>query len=320
MASFRKRGSKWQVQIRRQGQTPLSRTFLLKTDAQEWAREMERTADRRGLPIDAKVLDKVTLRQLVERYRDTVLPRKKGAEVETYILNAFLREPMCRKPVSQIIPADFAAYRDRRLQEITSKSLKRQFSPIHNMFEVARDEWGLPILENPMDKVKLKAFDNKRERRLKAGELERIVAACQTTRNPIILKVILFALETAMRRGEILALGWDQVDLERRSVTVQESKNGYSRTIPLTSKAHVILCSLQMGDTKAFPVSSNALKLSWVRIMERANITDLHFHDLRHEAISNFAENGLGIIELCWLSGHRDPRMIMRYAHKNEKF
>jgi integrase len=226
----------------------------------------------------------LTLSDLVRRYIEEVLPRKpKSQEVETYILKAFLRHPICRKPLSRLTPPDFASYRDERLLEITSKSLSRQLSPVHNLFEIAKDEWGLPLRENPLDKVKLKATDNRRERRLKDGEYERLLEVARTRQNPLIERVIIFAIETAMRRGEILNLKWDQVDLKRRCVTILESKNGHSRSIPLTPSALVLLhsCREEAGeDDRVFPLTPNALKMTWGRMIKTAEIKDLHFHDL----------------------------------------
>ena len=109
MATIRKRGAKWQVQIRRVGVRPISRSFHVCKDAEAWARQMEVQADRRELPSDPKALQRVTLGQLVERYRDTVSVRKRGSDVERIVLNAFLRHRICRKPLSEIGPSDFAS-------------------------------------------------------------------------------------------------------------------------------------------------------------------------------------------------------------------
>ncbi len=99
MATIRKRGAKWQVQIRRVGVRPISRSFHVHKDAEAWARQMEVQADRRDLPSDPKSLQRLTLGQLVERYRDTVSVRKRGYDVERIVLNAFLRHRICRKPL-----------------------------------------------------------------------------------------------------------------------------------------------------------------------------------------------------------------------------
>lgn len=187
MATIRKRGDRWQVQIRRKGCSPLSKTFVLKRDADLWARNTEAQADRAEFPLDKEQYQDLNLTELVCRYRDEITPRKKGYSQETYRLNAFLRHPICQRKVLQVSTSDFAQYRDDRLQVVTPKSLKTELAPIHNMFEVARDEWGIPITENPLDKLRLKYVDQRRERRLKDGELDRIISEAQKCKNPLVV-------------------------------------------------------------------------------------------------------------------------------------
>ena len=150
MATIRKRGDKYQVQVRHLGMRAVSKTFLQLKDAQTWARQTEVQADRRDLPANPSALRQVTLGQLVMRYRDTVSVKKRGYEVERIGLNAFLLHPICRKTLAELRPEHFADYRDERLREIKPASLKRRLGPIHNLFEVAKTEWGLPITENPL--------------------------------------------------------------------------------------------------------------------------------------------------------------------------
>lgn len=363
MATIRRRGRRYEVQVRRKGHSPVSRSFSRLSDAREWARTMETRADRGDLAPDRSALRSITLADLIKRYRDEVLPDKKGGEFETIMLNAFLRHRICRKTLDILTPADFAAWRDERTSRaktnrpITLKSAKRILSPIQRLIQVAMDEWEIPLRENPVARLNLNVKDNRRERRLREGELARIVEAAESNRNPYILPIVLFALETAMRRGEILAMCWQHVDLKRLSVAIPESKNGYSRMIPLTDRAKAILLSIAgcrsggdqpsvtvmqgeiyekrlsngIVDTsrvfnwnsnnrisekeRIFPVSAMAVRMAWDRLMKRAGIVDLHFHDLRHEAISRYFELGLTVPEVASISGHRDLRMLMRYAH-----
>jgi integrase len=183
------------------------------------------------------------------------------------------------------------------------------------MFEVARDEWGLPLADNPLGKLRLKIPPQRRERRLKEGELERLVLAAQSCRNPLILPIVLFAVATAMRRGEILGLRWEHIDQGRRTLLIPDSKNGRSRTLPLTSQAIEALDLVSVTNECVFPISANAFRLAWERLRARAGSHDLHFHDLRHEAISRFFERGLSVPEVALISGHRDARMLFRYTH-----
>ncbi|RWQ20555.1 MAG: site-specific integrase [Mesorhizobium sp.] len=324
MATIRRRGQKYEAQIRRSGFPPVSKSFHKLSDAKEWARLIETQADRQELAPSRKSLETTILSDLVIRHRDEVVPTKKGGDVETIVLNAFLRHPICKQKLSTLSTSDFASYRDERLQTITSKTLKRQLAPLQNMFEHAKAEWGVPLRENPLAKLTLKVIDNKRQRRLREGELSKLLEAGKKTRNRYVVLIVRFALETAMRRGEILALRLRDIDMGRQTVTVRESKNGYSRTIPLSPAAILALGNAlaKMTDEEeknaiVFPITPLALRLSWYRLTKRAKISDLHFHDLRHEAISRLFELGLTVPEVASISGHRDMRMLFRYAHAN---
>ena len=322
MATIRKHRDKYQARVRRKGYPAITKSFSRLSDAKEWAREIERQADRRELAPISKELDKTTLADLVRRYRAEVVPRKKGRDVETIVLNAFLREPLCRKRLSDLHPEDFTKYRDKRLKSVAPATLKRQLNPIRHMFRHAREEWGIPLRDDPLAKIKLTGADKPRERRLRDGELDSLLSAAKANRNPYVVLIVRFALETAMRRGEILALQWRDIDLERHSATVRESKNGRSRVVPLSTAATGVLkavAGMSDGDDDdlVFPVTASAFKQSWKRLVTRAKLTDFTFHDCRHEAISRLFELGLTVPEVASISGHIDPRMLFLYAHAN---
>jgi hypothetical protein len=149
MATIRKRGDRWQVQVRRTGQSHRTASFLQRKDALEWARQTEVQADRRELPTDPKSLESITLASLVERYRDEITTRKKGGDTEIIVLNAFLRHKLCTKVISSITSQDFALYRDERLKSVAPSTVKRQLAPIQNLFEIARREWHCPSGRTP---------------------------------------------------------------------------------------------------------------------------------------------------------------------------
>ena len=121
--------------------------------------------------------------------------------------------------------------------------------------------------------------------------------------------IIEFAIETGMRRGEILNI--KVKDIKGQTLLIPQTKNGHPRTIPLTKRALYILKNIELP----FHMSPNAVRLAWERLKKKGNIKDLHFHDLRHEAISRFFEKGLSIPEVALISGHKDVRMLFRYTH-----
>jgi integrase len=315
MATIRKRGDRWHVQVRRKGSQTLTRSFAQKRDADRWARDIETAIDQSRLPADPRTLSSVTLGDLVERYRDAVTPTKRQGDIEKVRLNAFLRHPICAKRLSDLSTVDFAAYRDERLAQVKPTTIKRELGSIRHLFRVALEEWGFPLPANPLDRLRLHAPDQRRDRRLRPEEFDNLIEAAKRLRNPLILPIILIALETGMRRGEILAIRRDDIDLNQKALRIPQSKNGHPRTIPLTTKTIALLEPFMGREGKLFPISANALRLSWERLRRRAKIEGLHFHDLRHETISRFFERGLTIPEAASISGHRDARMLFRYAH-----
>jgi integrase len=315
MATIRRHRDKWQVRVRRDG-VALTKTFTLKQDAEQWARHTEVKAERRELPPSVKLLAKLSLADLVIRYRDDITPRKKGAALEAVILNAFLRHPICRKRLSDLTVADFARYRDERLRDIKPNSLKRVLTPVQNMFNVAKREWGIPMASNPVSALAFKAGNDQRERRIDDDEWVALLRAVETSRNPFIGPLVRLARETGMRRSELLRIEWKHVDVARREIWVPTSKNGKPRTIVLTPTATDLLVN-QRQDGLLFPTTGEAVKLAWQRLKRRAGLhnQDLRFHDLRHEAISRYFEMDLSLPEVASQSGHSDARMLLRYGH-----
>jgi integrase len=315
MATLRKRGSKWQVQVRREGHN-FSKTFHLREDALKWAREQERRIDTGETSQPPTKLD-ATLRlaEVIARYEQEILPKKRTAGVnERFHLRAILSHPIARLGVSHLSQASISAYRDYRLSQVSASTVRRELGLLLHALKIARTEWCLSIPElRPITKPP----ENKpRERRLSEEELRALIDALSQCRNKLVKPVFLFALATGMRRGEVLSLRWTNVDLEARTAFLPITKNGHSRSVPLSPQALSVLLELprREGDL-VFPISANSLRLAWERVKRRAGITDLRFHDLRHEAISGFFEMGLSVPEVSLISGHRDPRMLFRYTH-----
>lgn len=316
MATFTKRQGKWRVQIRRDGFPSVSKTFIAKTDAEKWAREQERLIDRGELPTHSNELRAVTVGDLLTRYREDITPKKRSPNPERYMIGTMLAHPLALVQLRSVCPRNVTEYRDHRLQIVSASSVHRELAILSHAFNLAIKEWGIKLTSNPVALI-IKPSPNKaRDRRLEEGELERLEAALSKVKNLYIKPAFLFAIHTGMRRGELLSLTWANVDLTNRTAYLPLTKNGDSRTVPLSSYAIDILKELSSrSGTRVFPITANALRLAWERVRDRAGIGDLHWHDLRHEAVSRFFELGLTIPEVSLISGHRDPRMLARYTH-----
>ncbi|MBX3446749.1 MAG: site-specific integrase [Parvibaculaceae bacterium] len=315
MATFRKRGSTWQVVVRRKGLPPLSKSFPTKADASLWARQLEHQADTGCLRDDPRILAQMTLGDLLRRYKDEITPRKRGRDPETAVLVALLRRPICAYTLEQLSAKHLAAYRDVRREEVGPATVNKDLNLIQHAIKIGQQEWGLPIPHNPVTMVRKLVRPPGRDRRLREGEFDALIAAARTCRNRLIEPVIRLAVETAMRRSELLSLRWSHIDLAARTAHLPMTKNGFSRTVPLTPEAIRILRELARHEDLVLPMSAEAVKLSWQRIVKKAGLVDLRFHDLRHEATSRFFEMGLNVPEVALITGHRDGRMLFRYTH-----
>ena len=304
MATITKHYGRWQVQIRRVNHPSQTKSFTLKKDAEEWARKIEIQIQQDDCGIQQKNFP--TFKEIILRYLEEVSKKKKGYQVERYHLQHILKNNWVNKSINQIKPNLIVNYRDERLITVKSSTVLREFNILQHIFTTVIKEWGYPIA-NPFHQIRKPNGNFRRERRLSEAEYTFLVKGNypqQTLRH-----IIEFAIETAMRRGEILNIKPEHI--KGQTLLIPETKNGHARTIPLTKRALYILENTQLP----FPMSANAVRLAWDRLKKKGSIKDLHMHDMRHEAISRFFEKGLSIPEVALISGHKDVRMLFRYTH-----
>jgi integrase len=331
MATFRKRGARWQARIQRRNQPDVTKSFQTKQDALTWSRGVERDLDL-GIYAPPKAVAKEeakpdlgTLGDLLKRYRLEVTPTKRSARHETQWLTHLERDPLAAVPLAALTAKAVGDYRDRRLALVTPSTLLRTLQVLSAILNHARREWGLPVT-NVVSDVRKPSPNRARDRILTTEEEARLMHALTSggrdgsgrfipgTRNPWIAPAVALALATAMRRGELLALRWENVNLEKRTAFLPVTKNGDSRTVPLSPKALEVLAALpHCEDGRVFPVAANALQKAFTRAREVAGLQDVHFHDLRHCAVTNLAKKLPNLIELAAVSGHRDLSVLRVY-------
>ncbi|WP_194075174.1 integrase [Methylobacterium durans] len=316
MATIRKLRGRWQAAVRRKGMQPRSKSFDTKADAERWARSLEAELDRNGALPDTRPAENSTLAQILTRYRDEVSPKKRSHVSEISRINALLRRPICHRTLALLSTADLAAYRDERLKVVGPATAIRELSTISHAIDTARREWGIHLAQNPCKLVRRPSPPRGRTRRLEGNEEQILLAAADAGRVRYLRPLIILAIETGMRRGELLSLRWEHIDLEKRVAHLPLTKNGTSRDVPLSSHAIQTLRGLQTGESATvFTAAPNAVRLAWERLMRRVGLKDLRLHDLRHEAVSRLFEKGLNVAEVASISGHRELRMLTRYTH-----
>ncbi|MBB1061865.1 tyrosine-type recombinase/integrase [Marilutibacter spongiae] len=308
MASIVPYRNGWRVQIKnRHGRD--SATFRTKREAAQWA--LQREAEISG----TKVPDK-SLAEALDRYKREVSPEHKGARWEALRLDSLSRHPIARTPVAELVGPDVAEWRDDRLREVAPATVAREMTLLRSVLEVCRRDWGW-IRTNPMTDVRRPRSPPSRKRRITPEEVERVAIACDLVDGDNAETALqrtglafLFALETAMRAGEILRLRWE--DIGNKSVTLSETKNGDARRVPLSPRAREIVAALPQVAETAFNLHPGTRDALWRKAVQATKIEDLHFHDSRAEAIWRLSKK-LDVMELARVIGHRDLKSLMIY-------
>lgn len=317
MATIRKRNGQWQVQVRRRGFDPVSKTFTARQDATGWARQIEAEMDR-NVYVTRKAAESVTVKALTDRYLQEVAPQKRSHRAMRYDLLALGRH-FRHRTLATLTPADVAGFRDARMADgCAGATVRKQLNVLARVIDTAGREWGIHAPTNPARMVSRPTPAAGRSRRVTAAEELVLLDACRASRAPNLDAIVILAVETAMRLGELLALEWSNVHLDRRTAYLRNTKNGEPRTVPLSRRAVDVLTTLRGDDRgRVFPNWKDTLSFehAWHRAVVKSGLLDLHFHDLRHEAATRLFEQGLNPMQVAAITGHKTLQMLKRYTH-----
>ncbi len=313
MASFRKRGDKWQARVHRKGHSPVVKSFNTKADAVKWARHTESQLDLGTLAPKAAM---PPLMRIVDRYLAEVTPTKKGSKQELnrgrQIARTYLGSMQLDKITSEVV----SNYRDGRLREVSNNTVRLELAFISVVFEQCAKEWSYKV-SNPVKQIRTPKPGKPRQRRLRPGEEEVLLAACSASCATYLHSLVVMAIETGMRFGELVSITWDNVDLSARTVHLPDTKNGHPRTVPLSTRALEAIRAVPSGyEGRVFTGKPGSIRAAFGAGLKRSGVgSDLRFHDLRHEAVTRLFEKGLNPIEVGMISGHRSMSMLQRYTH-----
>jgi integrase len=310
------------VRIRRKGSPTQIATFPRLADAKRWAQITE-TAILEGRHFPTTAAKRHTVRDLLERYRTDVLPHKRASTVYNQVYHLrWWEAQLGQYALAEITPALIVEYRDKLARTRENSTVRRYLAVLSHAFTVAVQEWEW-LTENPFHKISKPKEPRGRVRFLTPDERQRLLVACRQSRNKYLYIVVVLALSTGGRRGELLNLRWSDVNFTRGMLTFRETKNGETRSVPLTGYALEVLtqhAQLQRLDTTlVFPNATGKRPLSirdaFENAVERAGLVDFHFHDTRHDFASNLAMNGASLVEIAEVLGHKTLQMVKRYAH-----
>lgn len=279
--------------------------------------------------------EKLTVSSALDRYIKEVIPTKKQSGQRREIGRAeFLKSQIGQYSLAALNSEIIADYRDQRLAEgKANNTVRLELALLSHMYTIAIKEWGLGLIANPVLNIRKPSPGQGRNRRLNNDEEQRLLDACDAHSNPYLGWIVRIALYTAMRKSEITSLTRNQINLEKKTILLPDTKNNSVRTVPLTNKAFQTIKTALSHPIR--PIDTNfifpgepgrdgkrnpyVINRIWTQALKRAEISDLRFHDLRHEATSRLVEAGLSDQEVASITGHKSMQMLRKYTHlRNE--
>jgi len=322
----------YRAKVRLKGFPTESATFERKTDAKEWAKQTE-SSMRQGRHFKTAEAKKHTLGELIDRYLREMEKKSPKRFVDVKTLLGWWKGEMGVYLLSDVSRSLIIEQRDkllntkgRNVERRSNSTVNRYMTALGNAFTVATNEWEW-MEENPMRKISKLSEPRGRVRFLDDEERERLLEACKASASPDLHMLVVLALSTGARHGELINLRWSDVDWQRRVITLHDTKNKERRLLPL---AHYALHLMEehnkvrnIASDLVFPSPSHPMKpwdsrSSWLSALEKANIQNFRFHDLRHSCASYLAMNGASLAEIAEVLGHKTLQMVKRYAHLSE--
>jgi integrase len=322
---------KFRALVRMRGYPPQSATFDRKTDAKKWAQDTE-SAIRDGRYFKNAEAKKHTFGEMIDRYVKYVLPLKQKMAQQQKTQLTWWKGQLGHYLLADVSAAMIAECRDRLLNEETYRGAKRSpatvvryLAAVSHCFSVAVNEWEW-LEQSPIRKVKKPGEPRGRVRFLDDKEREALLNHCRESSNKSLYPIVVLAISTGMRQGEILRLKWQDIDFERRQLVVHDTKNKERRVVPVVGHAFDVLKAhgkvRKIDGDHVFPRCAEsglaAIRKSWNAAVKMAGLTDFRFHDLRHTTASYLAMNGATLAEIAEVLGHKTLQMVKRYAHLSD--
>ncbi len=317
------------AKVRLKGYPTQSATFVRLTDAKKWVQDTE-SAIREGRHFKTSESKKHTVKDLVERYIKEILPQKPKSTIDQKTQLGWWKSGMGSFSLADVTPALITEYRsklaleksERKGAKRSNATVNRYCSVLSHAFTIAVKEWGW-MQENPMMKIKKLKEPRGRVRFLNDEERQRLLEACQESSSPFLYILVVLGISTGARKMEIRSLEWKDVDLNRGMIILHDTKNGERRSLPLVGIAKDLMKAHYKNRNKntelVFPAKNLQnpidIRTPFETALEKAEIEDFRWHDLRHSCASYLAMNGATSAEIAGVLGHKTLSMVKRYSH-----
>ena len=337
MAYIRQRSGKYQAIVKKDG-CRFSKTFTTEKEAQLWALQTEMDDNIKGdTPHEEQ---SPTMRIVLEKYIEEVVPHTANPQSEASYNTFLSNQSWCDIPLDELDVETLSRWRDMRYRTCQPKTVKSNFMAYRTAINYWYGKFDLESPNKVFRQVKLRNASERFVPRLSDDEITHIKSFMpQKLAGQFLPLLIDFAVETGMRRGEMLKLEWKMVDLQRKWLNLAGhiTKTGKPRRIPLTIKCEDAIVTFKQldderkathrrgsffstdaGRDRVFTVGTTQLREVWEKTKNAAGYSHLHWHDLRHEAISRLFEKGMTMIEVQSISGHDTIEELTRYSHAND--
>gem|GEM_PF-1892508 len=271
--------------------------------------------------LDLASLEHATGRRLTaERYLDAKARKRTVAEDKRqfeHLKTVFGAET----PLADVTAARISEYKAKRLsaksertgRALTAAAVNRPLALLRHLLRLAHEEWEQL---GAVPRIRLEKEPQGRIRWLAPDEESRLLAACEKSQNKELLSIVTVALETGLRKGELLGLTWDRVDLSRGVLRLEVTKSGRRREVPMRQVVYGALAAIPEKEREGLVWRSGSIRTAFERAVTAAKLdAPFHFHDCRHHFASWFVMRGGNIVALQDLLGHASLSMTRRYAH-----
>lgn len=314
MASIVPYKGSWKCQVRKKGYPSQTRTFPTKKEAAAWGISIEAQINSGTFLVQDDATKNMTVADLLDRYVNEESPNKRSGEDDVYRIEPTKRA-LGQYGVTKLTNTILSEHKRKRLAVRSPQTVAHELNLLHRAYVIGVQEWGL-VLPMGIPRTSRPRLPQGRERRVSQNEIDMIL---NETRSEQLRSILMLAVETAMRRGELLSMKWNQVDFDRRTVFLPRTKTDSPRTVPLSKLALATLESIKKDSGPVFTLSGRDTTQAFKRAADRLGLEDLRFHDLRHEATSRLFEKGLNVMEVASITGHKSMQMLSRYTHLDSR-
>jgi len=318
---LRKRNNKWQCLINYKGYR-IGKTFIRKQEAQKWALKTKTQLESNSFQ-DISCLATMRLKDLLKLYHDKYQSKSRRPKQFQYEINLLCRQSIANITLIKLNSRHIAEFRDEKLGVGKSSStVKKYLGIISRAFNIGKKELSLPLQSNPVSLVTKPSEPPGRDRILSDKELKQLLGVASQSSIYFMRQIIVLAIETLCRRGELLNLKRSDVDYYSRTAHIKVTKNNIPRTIGLSPLAISTLKSLPLTiDGKFINLGSiGGFEKAFKRCVKKANIKDFHFHDLRHLGATKLTKQGWTVLELAAQGGWKSTNMVKRYANIDAEY